>query len=251
MGGSPMLRKKKMENTEEIVPQAVYFNSDEKIENEDSAEDISSKKKKPLMEILGLIEKIENSQNVVPGTIENKDEVVEENTAEHTNPAPVHAMNSPADSAPVEVEAAAEELYQEKLDINEIYHKFGPSTGETNTIYIIDSFLKALPDNLPSDIKLQSVLGIISASKMDVEQLLTDGGRRLDVLTQFFRNFMESNNNVIAENELEINLLTEKINEHKKVIESRRKLQEEQKSIIEFELQKIENIIDFVQSKKQ
>lgn len=246
-----MLRKKKMENTEEIVPQAVYFNSDEKVENEDSAEDLASKKKKPLMEILGLIEKIENSQNVAVGTNASEYEVAEEGTAENTNTDTVESVDTTAGSAPLEVEAAAEELYQEKLDIKEIYHKFGPSTNETNTIYIIDSFLKALPDNLPSDIKLQSVLGIISASKMDVEQLLVDGSRRLDVLTQFFRNFMESNNNVISENEREINLLTEKINEHKKVIEGRKKLQDEQKSIIEFELQKIENIIDFVQSKKQ
>lgn len=251
MGGSPMLRKKKIENTEEIVPQAVYFTSDEKIDNEDSAEDLSSKKKKPLMEILGLIEKIENSQNIAASTGTNETEDAEENAAENIKPNPVESENTQVDSNIQVVEEKTEELYQEKLDINEIYHKFGPSMSETSTIYIIDSFLKALPDNLPSDIKLQSVLGIVSASKMDVEQLLSDGSKRLEVLTQFFKSFMDSNNNVIAENEREISLLTEKINHHKKIIEGRKKLQEEQKSLIEFELQKIENIIDFVQSKKQ
>lgn len=246
-----MLRKKKMESTEEIVPQAVYFNSDEKIENENSAEDLSSKKKKPLMEILGLIEKIENSQNMAAGTGEDEIGNQEDNEAGNVNPEPAQTENIPVEYIQPEVEASTEELYQEKMDISEIYHKFGPSTSETNTVYIIDSFIKALPDNLPSDIKLQSVLGIISASKMDISQLLVDGNKRLEVLTQFFRNFMESNNNVIVENEQEIRILTEKINEHKKIIEGRKKLQEEQKSIIEFELQKIENIIDFVQSKKQ
>lgn len=244
-----MLRKKKTENTEEIVPQAVYFTSDEKIENEDTAEDASSKKKKPLMEILGLIEKIENSQNITTNPTEA--EAVKETVVENINLNPVEAENTQVDSNTSDVVETTEELYQEKLDINEIYLKFGPSTNDTNTIYIIDSFLKALPDNLPSDIKLQSVLGIVSASKMDVEQLLTDGSRRLEVLTQFFKNFMNSNNNVIDENEKEISILTEKINQHKKIIEGRKKLQEEQKSVVEFELQKIENIIDFVQSKKQ
>lgn len=203
------------------------------------------------MEILGLIEKIENSQNVTSSTAEYESESLEDNAAENINPELADTEDIPKEDIQPEVGAASEDLYQEKMDISEIFHKFGPSTSETNTIYIIDSFIKALPDNLPSDIKLQSVLGIITASKMDVSQLLVDGSKRLEILTQFFSNFMESNNSVIVENEQEIKILTEKINEHKKIIEGRKKLQEEQKSIIEFELQKIQNIIDFVQSKKQ
>lgn len=250
MGGSPMLRKKKIENTEEIVPQAVYFTSDEKVENDDSADtdDSFSKKKKPLMEILGLIEKIENSQNAITTTKEAED--IKENTDENIDINTDEAENTQINSNIQNSEEAQEELYHDKLDINDIYGKFGPSTNGTNTIYIIDSYLKALPDNLPSDIKLQSVLSIISASKMDVDELLNDGSKRLEVLTQFFKNFMETNNSVIDENEREIQLLTEKINYHNKIIEGRKRLQEEQKSIVEFEVQKIENIINFVQSKK-
>lgn len=249
MGGSPMLRKKKSENTEEIVPQAVYFTSDEKIENEDSADDSSSKKKKPLMEILGLIEKIENSQNVITST--NETEAIQENPDEDVKVDTVEAENTQVNTNAQNTVENNEELYHEKQDISDIYGKFGPSTNSTNTIYIIDSYLKALPDNLPSDIKLQSVLGIISASKMDIEQLLDDGSKRLEVLTQFFKDFMDTNNNVIDENEQEIQVLTEKINQHKNIIDGRKKLQEEQKSIVEFEVQKIDNIINFVMNKKQ
>ncbi|MDF2672272.1 MAG: hypothetical protein K0R09_537 [Clostridiales bacterium] len=247
-----MLRKKKTENTEEIVPQAVYFTSDEKIENEDFSDDSSSKKKKPLMEILGLIEKIENSQNAMSNLIE-KEETIEtkEKVVESINLNSNEAKDIQIDANVHNTEDETEKLYQEKLDINEIYSKFGPSTKDTNTIYIIDSFLKALPDNLPSDIKLQSVLGIIDASKMDIEQLLNDGDKRLEVLSQFFKNFMDRNDKVINENEREISILTEKINHHNKIIEGRKKLQEEQKSVVKFEVQKIENIINFVQNKKQ
>lgn len=248
-----MLRKKKSENTEEIVPQAVYFTSDEKIENEDSADDPSSKKKKPLMEILGLIEKIENSQNTIPST--NEAEEVKENADENieTNTVEVE-VETEAPQVETNIQSSVEnneKLYHEKQNIVDIYGKFGPKTDSTNTIYIIDSYLKALPDNLPTDIKLQSVLGIISASKMNIEQLLSDGDKRLEVLTQFLKNFMDTSNKVIDENEQEIQILTEKINHHKNVIEARKKLQEEQKSIIAFEVQKIENIINFVNSKKQ
>lgn len=242
-----MLRKKKIENTEEIVPQAVYFTSEEKIEGEDSAEDLSSKKKKPLMEILGLIEKIESSQEITANPMETEEEEKEyENVAENIN-----QVTTVTESIQVDNNAQnTEEIYQEKLDINDIYLKFGPSTDSTNTIYIIDSYLKALPDNLPSDIKLQSVLSIVAASKMDIDQLLNDGSKRVEVLAQFFKNFMNYNNNIIDENEKEITILTEKINHHKKIIEGRKKLQEDQKSAVEFELQKIQNIIDFAQSKK-
>lgn len=248
MGGNPMLRKKKTENTEEIVPQAVYFTSDEKIENEDGLDDSSSKKKKPLMEILGLIEKIENSQNII--TNPNETEEAKENVVESININSVETGSTQADTSIQNTDEVAEKLYQEKLDITEIYSKFGPSMNSTNTIYIIDSYLKALPDNLPSDIKLQSVLSIISASKMDVEQLLNDGDKRLEVLSQFFKNFMDKNDSVIAENEREIAILTEKINHHNKIIDGRKKLQDEQKSVVKFEVQKIESIINFVQNKK-
>lgn len=249
MGGSPMLRKKKSENTEEIVPQAVYFTSDEKIENEDSADDSSSKKKKPLMEILGLIEKIENSQNAITST--NETEAIEENTDENVKVDNVEAENTQVNANIQSNAGNTENLYHEKQDISDIYGKFGPSTDNTNTIYIIDSYLKALPDNLPSDIKLQSVLSIISASKMDIEQLLDDGSKRLEVLSQFFKNFMDTSDKIIDENEQEIQILTEKINQHKSIIDRRKRLQEEQKSIVEFEVQKIENIINFVKNKKQ
>lgn len=247
-----MLRKKKTENTEEIVPQAVYFTSDEKIENEDFSDDSSSKKKKPLMEILGLIEKIENSQNTISSPRENEEVIeIKEKVVENINLNSDVAKNTQVDTNIQNTEVETEKLYQEKLDIHEIYSKFGPSTKDTNTIYIIDSFLKALPDNLPSDIKLQSVLSIISASKMDVEQLLNDGDKRLEVLSQFFKNFMDRNDKVITDNEREISILTEKINHHNKIIDGRKKLQDEQKSVVKFEVQKIENIIDFVQNKKQ
>lgn len=245
-----MLRKKKQENTEEIIPQAVYFTSDEKIENEDSIEDPSIKKKKPLMEILGLIEKIENSQNSTKLNTEHeyyKEPAIEEAYEEEPEieEAPIARKETQM------TENTDEKLYQEKLDINSIYSKFGPSSSSTNTVYIVESFMKALPDNLPSDIKLQSVLSIISASKMDVDQLMDDGNSRLEVLQKFFSNFTANNTHIIEENEQEIAILTEKINRHKELIAERRKLQEEQKSVVEFEIQKIENIINFVQNKKQ
>ena len=135
------------------------------------------------------------------------------------------------------------------LSIHEIYKKTGLSCGGNNTIYLIDSFSKALPEYLPTSVKRQSVLNLLSASGMDSENILKDGKYRLETLTDFLLKASSSADEVIFRSESEIKNLTEKINEYKRSISERKKLKQEQKSVIEYETQKIQNIIHFIEEK--
>jgi uncharacterized protein YydD (DUF2326 family) len=65
-------------------------------------------------------------------------------------------------------------------------------------------------------------------------------------LNAFLNNFSSKTNEVITNNEAEINRLTEKINQLKKANADMKKLMQEQKSIIEFEEERIQGLIDFV-----
>lgn len=132
------------------------------------------------------------------------------------------------------------------LSIVEIYNKTGLDVDGTGTVFIIDNFYKALPENLPAEVKRQSVLNLISASSMKLDEILADGRERLGALGNFIQNFSCKTDEIISKNENEIKVLSEKINEHKRVIAERKKLKQEQTSIVQYETQKIQNIIQSV-----
>lgn len=136
------------------------------------------------------------------------------------------------------------------LKIEEIYKKFNLDSDNKNTIFIIDSFSKALPDYLPQEIKRQSILNIISSSGMNIVELLKDGSERINVLKNFESSSTNSTNKLISESEAEIEKLMQAINKCKNSINDRKKLQEEQSANIEYEVQKIQNIIQFINPEK-
>jgi len=134
--------------------------------------------------------------------------------------------------------------------VQDIYKKAGLPTQLTNTIFIIDGFAKALPESLPTAVKRQSVLNLISTSGMDIQALLIDGKKRLKELSNFAQNFSNKADDTIAKNEAEIKELMEKINDHKRQIEELKNLKQEQRAVVDFESQKIKGIIEFIEETK-
>lgn len=191
--------------------------------------------KKSLLERLKLIERVEENPKPVSENVVEPEEVKEEET-------------------PKQNVAAYDQQNQFKVDkllkVEEIYKKFNLESDNKDTIFIIDSFSKALPDYLPQEIKRQSVLNIISSSGMNIVELLKDGSERLSVLKNFENGSSNYTNKLISECEAEIEKLMQAINKCKKNINDRKKLQEEQSANIEYEVQKIQNIIQFINPEK-
>lgn len=184
--------------------------------------------KKSIFERLGMIEKIE----------ENTDQEVKTDSPDNEKSQEVLVSEEKPNDAP---------NINKLMSIQEVYRKSGLVNNGINTIFIVDSFAKALPDNLPTAVKRQSVLNLISTSGMDVNDVLKDGKKRLMELGAFAQIFTEKTDEAITKNDNEIKKLTQKINEHKKCINDRKKLKQEQVSVIEYETQKIRNIIQFIE----
>lgn len=203
-------------------------------------EGLDSKKQKPLLERLGLIEPI------IRAGKEDESEIMEGNIA-----VTAEVRNSGDNSDVLDTPERVDKNPVENLEIKQIFEKFGLETKETNTVYLIENFIKALPANLPADVKRQSIINLISASQLDIILLLKDGNKRLEVLNNYYEDFSNSVAEIIASNEKQIRKLNERIAYHNRIIEDKKKMQEDQKTEIEFEMQKISNIIDFIENKSR
>lgn len=136
------------------------------------------------------------------------------------------------------------------LSIEDIYRNARLSSDTKRSIFIADIFLKTLPENLPVDIKRTSLLNILGVSSISIEELLTDAFQRIDSLNTVLENTVNTTEEILKKNEMSIKELEDRIEELKNINEIRRKFQEDQNTSIEYEIQRIINIVDFIKPKK-
>lgn len=135
--------------------------------------------------------------------------------------------------------------YENKIMIDEIYSLYGLKNSNINTVFMLQNLINALPQNLPKDVVKQSVINIINASNIDLNELLTDGEQRLEVLVKVMEGFNNQTNKRIAEYKEEIAKLSSLINNCQQQIKNKESMLEEQICLIKYEVQKIDDIIDF------
>ncbi|MBU3145525.1 hypothetical protein [Clostridium sp. CF012] len=135
--------------------------------------------------------------------------------------------------------------YEKKMMINEIYSLHGLENSDINTVFMLQNFINALPQNLPKDVIKESVINIISASKVDLNHLLSDGEQRLEVLGKVMDGYYNQTNKRISEYKDEIAKLLSLINDSQEQIKIKESVLEEQIYLIKSESQKIDGIINF------
>lgn len=129
--------------------------------------------------------------------------------------------------------------------VNEIYTSFNLD-DITKSIFKVDEFSSVLPKELPTDIRKTSVLGILSTSNLDINDLLCDAENRINALRSTENAFDNETTQITTQCSEEITLLEDKINLLKTTINERKKAQEQQKEIIQQEIEKIEKIVKFI-----
>lgn len=190
--------------------------------------------KKTLLERLKIVERVDNDvtdDTIVPEPLTDIPDVK----------TTVMTSNNILDDTPI---------IDRPLSIREIYIKSGQLSDGITTIFIIENFLKALPEYLPTDIKRNSILNLITASGLNLQNILRDGKEKVKLLNMFQQNFDSKTSEAISKDETEIKSLESKIQKLKDDIEKNTKLMQEQKSIVDFETQRIENILNFVEAKE-
>lgn len=229
--------------------------------------------KKSIFERMGLIEHTEEPE---------KDEVLEtgEAIAEEENiPEPAFVpdlTNLGKEAAPVEADPEVEKAMAgvtmggstpqdigDKLDliigayeknkmltIDEIYRNAQLDTDVKRTIFMADVYLKAIPENLPLDIKRETVLNIMKVSSIGLDDLLNDAYKRIDSLNTVLEETVATTQEVFSRNDATIRELEKRIEDLKEINKNRKKFQEDQNTMIEYEIQKIISLVEFVKPKK-
>jgi hypothetical protein len=209
------------------------------------------KEKKSILEKFGLIEKV-----TVASTSEN-DFTKTEEAVVYVEPQKVFDEKVSNVEVKTEVKriSVPEDLFvgmknKKLFRLEEIYRNYNVESQGINSLFIIESFLKALPDYLPVDVKRDSTLNIVSSSGVKIESLIKDGNGKLKCLKEFSQSFSDDASDSISKCENEIRKLNEKINNYKKIIDDMKKLEEEQNAVVKYEVQRINNILEFINPEK-
>jgi len=139
------------------------------------------------------------------------------------------------------------ENYAERyLNVNELYEALALKPRKTDSVYLIEEYLRTLPDSLPDSSRREIVNKIISASGFDYDLLMGDGVLRVKMLKEYAERFARHTDDYIAARQTEVEALERQLNHAKKQIETRRDLHKRQFFTIETEAQRLKEILTFI-----
>jgi hypothetical protein len=195
--------------------------------------------KKSILEKLGLVELVEEKS---PEAVTEEANVVEETVAPVVTP--VIKPQQPSDIEE-KLDVLIESYEKNKfLTIEEVYRNKNLDKDVKQSIFIAEVFMKALPENLPIDIKKKSTLNILDASGLKKEELLNDAYIRIDALNTVLEETVAKTAELKSQNESSVKELEERIEMLKRNVEERHEFEEKQTSVIEYEIQRVINIVD-------
>lgn len=197
--------------------------------------------KKGILEKLGLVELVEE-----PTTKAEENEEVK--VLPETNVGGFSKLTEEKETS-AEIEEKLDvliESYEKNkfLSIEEVYRNKNLDKDTKQTIFIAEVFMKALPENLPIDIKKKSTLNIIEASGLKKDELLNDAYIRIDALNTVLEETVAKTAELKEKNEKSIRELENRIEMLKRNVEERMEFEEKQSSVIEYEIQRIINVVD-------
>ncbi|MGL5675825.1 MAG: hypothetical protein ACRDDX_05410 [Cellulosilyticaceae bacterium] len=162
---------------------------------------------------------------------------------------------SPEYSLEVEEEKNVEEMgnvvmYDRRFSLEEIYHLKGlKMEPQTETVFVLENLIQALPAELPEYVKKQTVDNIIVASAMNLEKLLADGEARQVCLKHFTEEYSTQTIEDIEALTAEIAKLSAIIKEYQEQIKNKESMLQEQSNLMKKEEQHLANILAFFAQK--
>jgi len=139
-----------------------------------------------------------------------------------------------------------EEYTNRYLDIEELYEALSLQSKRTDTIFLVEEYLKTLPDSLPDDSRREIVRRIVSASGFDYDLLMGDGVLRVKMLKDYAERFARHTDEYIAARQSELDELDQQMVRVRRLIENRKGLHKRQFFAIEAEAQRLKEILTFI-----
>ena len=164
-----------------------------------------------------------------------------------TTPVSMHVAPAAPTAYERPQELPLEDNYTDRyLDINELYEVLSLRSRRTDTIYLVEEYLKTLPDSLPDESRRDIVSKIVAASGFDYDLLTGDGVLRVKMLKEYAEKFAKYTDEYIAARNAELAELEQRSVRIRKMIESRRDLHKKQFFAIEAEAQRLKEILIFI-----
>ena len=132
------------------------------------------------------------------------------------------------------------------LDIEELYEALSLRSKRTDTIYLIEEYLKTLPESLPDESRREIVSKIVAASGFDFDLLIGDGVLRVKMLKEYAERFAKYTDDFVSARNTEVDELEQQIMRIRRQIENRRDLHKKQFFAIEAEAQRLKDILTFI-----
>ena len=196
-----------------------------------------------ILEKFKFLDKVEKNDSPLKSETSDKLEDIEEEVdfGQYKPPTKIEKPIKVDNKVEIQFKANSEK----NMAINEIYSANNIENNTMSTVFLLESYINALPQDLPYEVKKTSVINIVKATNSDLNQLLNEGENRIKVLNTFMNDFQQSLNTSVVGYKAEIFKLTKAIDEYKALTAQKEIMLEEQKNIVKFESQKINNIIDF------
>ena len=164
---------------------------------------------------------------------------------------PQPAYNRPPEPPPAAYEKppvrpTVEDYTSRYLEIDQLYDALSMKAKRTDTIYLIEEYLKTLPESLPDESRREIVSKIVAASGFDFDVLMGDGILRTKMLKEYAERFAKHTDDYISARNAEVDELEQQIMRLRRLIENRRDLHKKQLFAIESEAQRLKDILTFI-----
>jgi len=162
-------------------------------------------------------------------------------------PAPFTPVSTSSYEQQAEQKQPSPESYTDRyLDIEELYSVLSMKSKRTDTIYLIEEYLKTLPESLPDESRREIVSRIVAASGFDFDLLMGDGVLRVKMLREYAERFARHTDEYILARNGELDELEQQIMRIRRLVENRRELHKKQFFAIEAEAQRLKEILTFI-----
>jgi len=131
-------------------------------------------------------------------------------------------------------------------EIRELYALLGMQTSGPSTVYLLEEYMKTLPDSLPAESRRSIIIKLVAAAGFDFDRLLNDGVDRVARLTEHASTFAQRTDEIVARYNSEIEVLERQILSIRNVIEDRKNLHKKQFLAIETEAKRLREVLDFI-----
>ena len=140
----------------------------------------------------------------------------------------------------------ADNYTNQYLEIDELYDVLSMKSNKTETIYLVEEYMRTLPDSLPDESKREIISKIISASGFNYDILIGDGVLRVKMLKEYAERFAQQTDDYVTARDAELASLEQQAIGIRQLIENRRELHKRQFFAIETEAQRLREILTFI-----